>query len=306
MPEKTAGAGAASSPIGWIGVGKMGLPMAGRLLGEGQTLIAIDKNEEALAQIAETGAAVATSIADFTPCRTVFTMVPDDAALDGVVFGENGSPGLLESIDTGNILVEMSTVSPGCSARVAEALVQKGIHYIRAPVSGSTALAQSGQLTVLGSGDEKAWEEVKPLLSTFSAKQFYFGDGDEARFMKLVLNTLVGATSAILAEALLLGEQGGLTRSQMMSAINDSAVASPLLKYKQEIVENDSFEPAFTVGQMIKDFTLVTQAGLGAGIPLLATSMILQQYQSAARMGMKDKDFFSLVKWLSEISGRTN
>lgn len=120
--------------------------------------------------------------------------------------------------------------------------------------------------------------------------------------MKLVINTLVGATSAILAEALALGASGGLSHSSMMEVICESAVASPLLKYKTAAVVADDFAPAFTMHQMIKDFSLISDAGRANGVPMLTTGLILELYRAAANSGLRDQDFFALVKWQSEIS----
>jgi 3-hydroxyisobutyrate dehydrogenase len=163
-------------------------------------------------------------------------------------------------------------------------------------------MAENATLTILASGSEPAWQAVLPYLKMMSQRQFHLGSGEEARYMKLVINTLVGGLSALLAEALSLGQSGGLSRASMMEVIGESAVASPLLKYKMATVVADDFSPAFTVAQMIKDFTLISDAAREKGVPLLTTGLILEQYRAAANAGLKDEDFFALVKWHSEIS----
>ncbi|MGV8954415.1 MAG: NAD(P)-dependent oxidoreductase, partial [Cypionkella sp.] len=183
-------------------------------------------------------------------------------------------------------------------------LLVDGAHDLRAPLSGSTAMAENATLTVLASGDQAAWDAVLPLLKLLSSRQFYLGAGDEARYMKLVINTLVGATSAILAEAIALGVSGGLSRSSMMEVICESAVASPLLKYKSAAVVAADYQPAFSVAQMIKDFSLISDAGRSNDVPLLVTGMILELYRAAANSGLREEDFFALVKWQSEISAQ--
>jgi 3-hydroxyisobutyrate dehydrogenase len=158
-------------------------------------------------------------------------------------------------------------------------------------------------LTVLASGDKAAWETVSPLVDCLAARKFFLGTGEEARYMKLVLNTLVGATSAILAEALMLGEARGLTAVQMMDVISESAVASPLLNYKRDMIAKGDFSPAFSVVQMLKDFTLITQAGREKNVPMFVANLILQQYAGAANVGYSEQDFFSLVAWMREAYG---
>ncbi|MCR9122545.1 MAG: NAD(P)-dependent oxidoreductase [Phyllobacteriaceae bacterium] len=290
-------------PVGWIGVGKMGAPMAGNLLKSGVDIIVSDTAAANRASMKAQGAQTADEPASFQGCRTVFSTLPNDAALLSVVLGDGEkSPGLADILAPGSALVEMSTVSPHCSTRIAEALAARDIDYLRAPISGSTALAEAATVTILASGERAAWDRVLPWLKVMSARQFYLGDGDEARFMKLVLNTMVGATSSVLSEALVLGEAGGLDRRAMMEVICESAVVSPLIKYKVDAIETNDFAPAFSVGQMIKDFSLITEAGQSNGVPMFNANLILQQYIAAANSGLEKSDFFALVQWLRDMS----
>ena len=290
---------------GWIGVGKMGRPMARRSMEAGHRLSVSDPMPENRVSLVAQGASVAGGVDELgNDCEVVFATIPNDAALDTVIFGDGASTGLVHAGSKPAALVEMSTVSPHASLRAAEGLREAGIAYLRAPISGSTDMAKAGRLTVLASGDREAWELAEPLLRTMSARQFYLGPGEEARYMKLVLNTLVGATSAIMSEAILLGETGGLGRKQMMEVLAESAVASPLIGYKRAAIENDDFSPAFSVEQMVKDFTLICEAGNRQHIPMLTTSLILQQYHAAVAAGHAEDDFFVLAKWLRDLSGR--
>jgi 3-hydroxyisobutyrate dehydrogenase-like beta-hydroxyacid dehydrogenase len=267
------------SAIGWIGVGKMGNPMATRLVEAGHTLIICDPVAENRASLVARGAAVAASPGDVAArCGIIFSTIPNDAVLAEMIFGAEDRSGFLAQVASGAILVEMSTVSPQVSARVAAALALRGVAYLRCPISGSTALARTGKLTALASGDAAAWEKVTPLMEVLAARRFYLGQGEEARYMKLVLNTLVGATASILGEALVLGETGGLTPDQMMAVISQSAVASPLLDYKREMIAQMDFSPAFSVQQMLKDFTLITDAARDKQVPMFVANLILQQY----------------------------
>lgn len=290
--------------IGWIGVGKMGNPMASRLIEAAHRLTICDPVAENRASLVARGARVVATPAEVAArCGIVFSTIPDDAALADVVYGGADGGGLLTRIGAGAVLVEMSTVSPEVSRRVAEDLARRDVAYLRCPISGSTELARAGTLTALASGDAGAWERVAPLLDQLAARKFYLGPGDEARYMKLVLNTLVGATSAILGEALVLGAAGGLTDGQMMDVIAQSAVASPLIQYKHEMIAQRDFSPAFSVLQMLKDFSLITGAGRARQVPMFVTNLILQQYSAAARVGYAEKDFFALVDWMRSTYG---
>ncbi|MFZ3583025.1 NAD(P)-dependent oxidoreductase [Loktanella sp. DJP18] len=283
--------------VGWIGAGKMGGPMIRNLLAQGIAVAVTDPDHDALADLFTLGATTAHDITGQASSDIVFATLPNDDVLRLVVMGSGTTPGLADILRPGTTFVEMSTVSPNCSADVATALKNKDILYLRAPLSGSTALAETAALTILASGDKAAWDIVQPCLAYLSARRFYLGQGEEARYMKLVLNTLVGATAAIMAEALALGQSGGLSRSAIMEVIGESAVASPLLKYKTETIVANDFTPAFSVDQMVKDFTLITDAARDHGVPQDVTALILQQYRDAAASGLNEADFFALVKW---------
>lgn len=290
--------------IGWIGVGKMGNPMATRLIEAGHKLTICDPVAENRASLVARGARVAASAGELAQgCGLIFVTIPNDAVLAELIDDAEDRSGFVGRVAAGAVLVEMSTVSPQQSERVARILARRGVSYLRAPISGSTALARTGKLTALASGDKAAWDAASPLLDLLAVRKFYLGGGEEARYMKLVLNTLVGATSSILGEALVLGERGGLTPAQMMEVISESAVASPLIAYKQAMIAQMDFAPAFSVTQMIKDFTLITEAGRDKQVPMFVANMILQQYTAASNAGYSDLDFFSLFDWMRTAGG---
>ena len=282
--------------IGWIGAGKMGTPMIRNLLNNGLSVNVTEPSQSTVASLKELGALHASELSNHAASDILFSTLPNDQLLLEVVEGTTDSGGIASQLRKGTVFVEMSTVSPECSARVAVALADKGVHYLRAPLSGSTALAEKAALTILTSGDEIAWTTALPYLEILSAQRFYLGKAEEARYMKLVLNTLVGAAPAILAEALALGASGGLNHASMMEVICESAVASPLLKYKTDAVVAGDYSPAFTITQMMKDFTLISDAARAQNIPLLTTGLILEIYRVAANTGLQDEDFFALVK----------
>jgi 3-hydroxyisobutyrate dehydrogenase len=273
--------------------------MIRNLLAAGARLSVSEPDDDARDGLVRAGATASENLSAHSRNSIVFSTLPNDKVLRDVVLG---AAGLAQHMAPGSVLVEMSTVSPECSVEVASSLKDKNIFYLRAPLSGSTAMAETATLTVLASGDQQAWDTAIPVIRLLSSRQFYLGQGEEARYMKLVINTLVGATSAILAEAIALGASGGLSPASMMEVICESAVASPLLKYKAAAVVAQDYAPAFSVQQMIKDFSLISDAGRANGVPLLTTGLILELYRAAANSGLRDQDFFALVKWQSEIS----
>jgi 3-hydroxyisobutyrate dehydrogenase-like beta-hydroxyacid dehydrogenase len=294
------------SRIGWIGVGKMGNPMATRLIEAGHSVTICDPMPENRASLVARGADIAATVADLAErCSVIFATIPNDEVLRDLIW-QGGSQGFLQNVRAQSIFVEMSTVSPQLSEKVAVELAGKGVSYLRCPVSGSTTLARNGKLTILASGDLSAWDTLGDTLDILCSRKFFLGPGEEARYMKLVLNTLVGATASILGEALILGEAGGLSAAAMMQVISESAVASPLISYKKEMIEMMDFSPAFSVTQMMKDFTLITDAGRAKQIPMFAANMILQQYISAANAGYAQQDFFALFDWMRTAGEETD
>ncbi|MDL2398882.1 NAD(P)-dependent oxidoreductase [Rhizobium mayense] len=289
--------------VGWAGIGKMGTPMSRRVLENGYALSVYEPLPENRASIVAQGANVAHSLEDLAEAADVIMLtIPNDMVLRELTL----SPGALaELMKPGQILVEMSTVSPELSAEVNSALSSKGISYLRAPVSGSTVTASSGMLSVMVSGPEEAYRKVEPILACFSSRRFYLGAGEEARYLKLVLNALVGATAALLGEALTLGLKGNLSVETMLNVICESAVASPLIAYKRDLLVNRNFDPAFSVSQMMKDFDLILGAAKSDHVPMYLASMIRQQYEAAFADGLAEKDFFVLFEQYERLAGLT-
>jgi 3-hydroxyisobutyrate dehydrogenase-like beta-hydroxyacid dehydrogenase len=180
----------------------------------------------------------------------------------------------------------------------------KGAAYLRAPVSGSTATAQAGTLTSIVSGPRQQYERLEPFFATFTRKTFHVGNGEEARFLKIAINGMVGATSALLAEMLALAGKGGLSSAAALEVISQSAVASPVIGYKREMIETGDYTPAFTVEQMMKDFDILLSVGRSIHAPLPLTSQIRQQYEAAWLNGHADRDFFVLVQQTAELARR--
>lgn len=279
--------------IGWIGLGKMGLPMTDHLLRRGYEVRGYDPDANSAQAAASQGVNLAGSVKELAASTDiVITMIPNDNVLHSLVFGSEGLGNLLSDRQ---ILVDMSTVSPIISAEVSDCLVGKAA-YLRAPVSGSTETAKSAQLTIIVSGPQAAYDAFLPVMQAMSAKQYYVGAADEARYLKLVLNSLVGASAALLSEALALGKAGGISVDILMEVICDSVVASPLLKYKRNSVVKGDYSPAFTVAQMIKDTTLIANAASNAGLAMNVNALVLQQLERAKVAGLSEHDFFVLVE----------
>ncbi len=287
--------------IAWIGLGKMGQPMARNLVQKGYSLTVYDVVKEQSKDLSSMGAAVADSPEEAAHAADVIiSMIPNDRVLEAVSFGPGGAFG---GARAGSIFIDMSTVSPGVSARVAQEAETKQIAYLRAPVSGSTALAATGRLTIFVSGRKEAYETCLDIFHCMGQRVFHVGTGDEARYLKLVINMMVGLTSAMMAEALTFGEAGGMNWEQMIDIINASVVASPLVAYKSAPLKTRNYAPAFSVKQMAKDFDLMLEAGRSSNVPTPVTALVRQLYGTLIANGKGEEDFFALVTLAESMAG---
>jgi 3-hydroxyisobutyrate dehydrogenase-like beta-hydroxyacid dehydrogenase len=288
--------------IAWIGVGRMGLPMCRNLIKAGFTLAAYNPTAAKVAPLEALGAqrlaGVAAAAAAGTP--VVVSMISDDAALATVALGKEG---VLANARSDTVYVDMSTVTPRASAAVAAEAARRGIAYVRAPVSGGVALAEAAKLTVIGSGPSEAFERCRPAFAAMSAKQFYLGTGEEARYLKLSLNMLVGAMGALVGEALAFGRKGGLDWATMLGVFNQSAIASPLIGYKTEPVKARDFSATFTSSMMIKDLDLLLATAKDTATPLPVSALIRQLYAVAVAQGRGEDDFFVLTAVIEALAG---
>jgi len=201
--------------IGWIGLGKMGLPICLRLRRVGFPVSVPCRNAAAKQAATTNGFEVAHTIADAaTGADIIVSAISDDKALLDIVFRAGG---LKDCLAPGQVYVDISTASPDASGRVAEALELVTVKYVRAPVSGSAATAMQGALTALVSGPSESFATLPEFFAAFTRSAFLVGFGAEARYLKLAINAMVGATSALLAKSLMLARMGGMDIETIMN-----------------------------------------------------------------------------------------
>ena len=289
--------------IGWIGVGTMGTPMCRNLLRANYPVFACDIDAARLTAIVNDGAVALAHPSEIARrSDIVISMVPNDKALLSVV---EGPAGLAASMTPGKIFVDMSTVSPAASARVAGALEATGCLYLRAPVSGSTALAEKGALSMYCSGPREAFERCEPIVAKLSTRQTYVGGSEEARVLKLLINIIVLITPVALGEALAFGQKGGLHQAQIIGAIGQSVAASPLMAYKTEMLKARDWSPMASIDLVSKDLDLAIECGKLNNVPMPLTSLIRQYYAAFQASGDGQLDFFSLVTWPERMIAKT-
>lgn len=287
--------------VAWIGLGNMGVPMSINLVNAGHEVTVWNRTASKAEEVVKAGAKQTTSIpeavkgADF-----IFTMIADSKVLLDVIVGENG---MIPVISSGQVVIDMSTVSIESSAVCNSALVSKGASFLRAPVSGSTVLAKAGGLTILCSGPQAAYDKTMPLFEKLSKTRFYLGDGDQARSMKLGLNMMIATSLQMFAESVTLCNKAGIEWNTILDVIAGSVLASPLISYKIPPLRERKFDPAFATNLMAKDLDLALSVAKQLGVFCPSTALTKQMLESAIANGKGNEDFATLIKVVEGMSG---
>ena len=280
-----------------VGVGKMGLPMALHLRAGGHAVTVDDVDAARLALARAQGLDAVPGPEGLAAADLVLSSLPHDDALRAV------ADQVARHARRGALYADTSTVSPQASAQVAPALAAAGVRYLRCTVSGNNRMAEAAQLTVMASGSRAAYDAALPLLHLLGPAQFWLGEGEQARLMKLVVNLMIAQTSAMLAEALALGRKGGLRWDDLWTVIGASAVASPIVKAKAPQLAHRDFTPTFTVAQMVKDLGLIVDAAADVHVPVPQTAATLQLMHAAIAQGDGGDDYAAIIKAVERAAG---
>jgi 3-hydroxyisobutyrate dehydrogenase-like beta-hydroxyacid dehydrogenase len=285
----------------WIGLGKLGLPMAARLASGGYAVRGFDRSEERSNTAAARGVERADDVAGAVQgCGAVFVSLPDDGALRAAVLADGA---LLSRLSSGTILVETSTVSVGISQELARAAAARDVLYLRSPVSGNPVSAEAGQLSALVSGPEAAFRAVSPLMGTFCHAQTWLGEGEQARFAKLAINLMIAVSAGMMAEALSLARSGDIDWQDMLNLMENSAVGSPMVKYKCAPLKERDFTATFSGRQMAKDLDLILDCARGAGVPIPLAAQMRETYSAIIASGDGDSDYIATVRHEERLAG---
>ena len=275
--------------LGFVGLGAMGGEMVKRLLDAGHTVTGFNRTKSRAQWLLELGMLWGETPRDVAQVADVtMTMVRDTEALQAVAGGPDG---LLAGLGPGKLFLDMSTVSPSASQRLAAQVDETGAKMLDAPVSGSLVTLQAGQLSFMVGGDEGAYREVTPILLDIGAKTTYLGGNGLAAMMKVALNLNLPVQILAFSESLVMAEKMGIPREKAAEVLLNSVLASPALKYRFPFVLDPPQEPLFDVDMMQKDVLLALEAGRELGVPL-PTTAITSEFLTAARgMGLADQDF---------------
>ncbi|MFD8418123.1 NAD(P)-dependent oxidoreductase [Streptomyces sp. NPDC059466] len=287
--------------IGWIGTGRMGFPLAARLLDAGYDVAVWNRTRAKAEPLTERGATVVDRPADLADRDVVFTMVSASPDLQAVTTGPGG---LLTSPDSAPaVLIDSSTVSTATSALIREEAARRGTDFLAAPVSGNPKVIASGGLTIAVSGSREVFDRVEPLLAPLGRGVTYVGEDEAARLVKIAHNVFLGVVTQSLAEITVLAEKGGVSRAAFLEFLNDSVMGSAYTRYKSPALVNLDFRPTFTMPLLRKDLELGLSAGRELEVPMPLAAATAQLVASAVGAGHVDDDFAALILEQARNSG---
>jgi 3-hydroxyisobutyrate dehydrogenase-like beta-hydroxyacid dehydrogenase len=287
--------------LGFVGLGVMGSEMVLRLLAKGHAVTGYNRTKAKAARLIEAGMKWGDSPRAVAAAADVtLSMVTNSAALAAIV---DGPDGILATFAPGKILVDMSTVSPAYSREVAAKIRAKGADMVDSPVSGSVITLQEGKLSVMVGGRADTFERVKPVLQDIGPKVTHVGDNGLALVIKIAANLSLAVQMLAFSEGVLLAEKSGIKREVAVDVLTNSAIASPMIKYRGPFVLQLPDEAWFNVNMMQKDMLLALELGRQLDVPM-PTTAISNEFLTAARaMGLVEQDFAVVFDVLAHMSG---
>lgn len=287
--------------VGFIGLGIMGLPMAGHILKSGYPLTVYNRTRSKTASLEAAGAAVAASPREVAAnSRMIITMVSDSPDVEAVVAGPEG---VLEGIRPGSVVMDMSTISPQVERELDEQLRSKGCALVDAPVSGGDVGAQNATLAIMAGGDREAFDRAVPIFETMGKTITYCGPVGSGQLTKLCNQILVAVTLMGVSEALVFAGKNGLDQGVMIEAVKGGAAGSWQLSNLAPRVVNRDFAPGFMVDLIQKDLRLVMESGAAAQAALPASSLVNQLFRTSQARGEGLEGTQALVKVLEQLAG---
>ncbi len=287
--------------LGFIGLGAMGGRITKRLLDAGHSVTGYNRTRSKAQWLLDAGMRWADTPRKVAEAADViFTMVTNTSALHEVLGGPDG---VLAGLGKGKIYIDMSTVSPAASKRLATQVAAKGAQMLDAPVSGSVITLEQGNLSIMVGGEQAAFEQVKPVLLDIGPKVNYVGKNGLAVLMKIAINLNLQVQILAFYEGLLLAEKGGVPRETALEVMLNSVIASPALKYRTPLILQPPGEALFNMDMMQKDMLLALELGRELDVPLPTTAVSNEFLTSARAMGLAKDDFAFVYKALAKMAG---
>jgi hypothetical protein len=288
------------SRLGFIGLGYLGSRIARRLVTAGFPMIVYDLDRTKAAEFATLGADVAQHSGKLaSDVDVVLSCLPDEHAVQVAYLGTGN---VLGSVRPGSQIIELSTISPAASRQLHRAARQFEVSALDVAVSGSTASAEAGALTLFGGGDREAFEAAEAIFSAIAKQWFYMGPSGSGVAMKLVVNALLGVGMQAIAEAVALGSRLDLPRDLLLDTLAKTAVVAPAHVGKLATAKTHDYSPQFPVRLMHKDFGLVLDAAAQFGLWMPSTKAAAAINSAEAKSGIEE-DFSAVIRRMEQQAG---
>jgi 4-hydroxybutyrate dehydrogenase/sulfolactaldehyde 3-reductase len=287
--------------IGFIGLGNMGRPMASNLCRKGFPLIVHDVNRTPVAQLETLGArAAGDAAAVASDSDVVFTMLPNSAIVDEVL---GGARGVLAHLRRGAVVVDMSTIDPLVTDRLAAAAEARGIAFVDAPVGRLASHAERGECLFMVGGSDEAFARVEPMLQAMGTTIYHCGGAGAGMRTKLVNNYLAIVSCAFNAEALALSQRFGLKLETTLDVIHGTTATNGQLKiaWPAKVLKGDT-EPGFTIDLAHKDLTLIVDSANAASVPMPIGAAAREAFSAARGQGHGARDFSAMADVLCDLA----
>jgi len=287
--------------LGFIGLGIMGKPMAKNLIRAGYSLVVRNRHSEPERELAEMGASIAASPAEVAArVSKIITMLPDGPDVEEVVFGKQG---IMESAGPETVLIDMSSISPTVTYRIAAGVAEKGAQALDAPVSGGEPGAVKGELAIMVGGPEPLFNEVLPIFQVLGKSAVRVGETGAGQTTKLVNQILVGIHIEAMGEAFLLAAKAGVDAQKVFDAIRGGLAGSNVLNAKVPMVLDRNFTPGFKIRLHQKDLKNALEAASSLGLDLPTTALVKQMVDELVTGGKGEQDHGGIVQVLEQRNG---
>ncbi|MCU1338588.1 MAG: 3-hydroxyisobutyrate dehydrogenase [Bryobacterales bacterium] len=303
--EQTSSAGKSTprTRLGFIGLGYLGSRIARRLAAARFPMVVYDLDHAKAAELAALGAEIALHPGKLaSKVDVVLSCLPDEAAVEAVYLGTGN---VLRSAKRGARIIELSTISPEAARHIHRAAWQFGLSALDVAVSGSTASAEAGTLTLFGGGAREVFEAAEPMFSAIAKQWFYMGPSGSGMAMKLVVNALLGVGMQAIAEAIALGSRLDLPRDLLLDTLAKTAVVAPAHAGKLASAKKQDYAPQFPVRLMRKDFGLVLAAVAQLGLWMPVTEAAAEVNSAEAASGIEE-DFSAVIRRMERLAQVTN
>jgi len=286
--------------VGFVGLGIMGRPMLNNLLKAGHTVVAYGRNAAKLDACVAAGAERAGSNREVGErAAIIFTMLPDGPEVEEVVLGTNG---ILEGAKAGSLIVDMSSISPMVSQKIAAACGAMGVDFMDAPVSGGEPKAVEGTLAIMVGGSEAAFERAEALLKCMGSTVTHTGPVGAGNTTKLANQIMVACNIAAMGEALALATRCGLDPEVVFNAVKGGLAGSAVLNAKAPMLIARNFKPGFTIRLHQKDLRNALQAAEANKVFLPLTALVQQSLLSLMGDGKGELDHSAIATFTEELS----